>query len=182
MRSRKHVKTSTHDSLPGVASSPPAPVEISQWVVFSLDAARYALPLYAVDRVVRAAQLTPLPLAPSIVLGAIDVEGDILPVFDLRRRFNLPEHPLKPDDQFLIARTTHRTVVLVIDAALGVIEQPATAMLEAARLVPDLVHIRGVLRLPEGLVLIQDLERFLAPDEASALNQAMGGKESSYAA
>jgi purine-binding chemotaxis protein CheW len=175
------VKTPTDDSLPGVAPSSPAPAEIAQWVVFRLDAAHYALPLAAVDRVVRAAQLTPLPLAPPIVLGAIDVEGHILPVFNLRRRFNLPEHPVEPNDQFLITRTTLRTVVLVIDAALGVIEQPATSMIEAARLVPDLPHIRGVLRLQEGLVLIQDLEQFLAPDEASALNRAMAAKETSHA-
>jgi purine-binding chemotaxis protein CheW len=165
----------------GAASSSPAPAEIERWVVFRLDAGHYALPLTAVDRVVRAAQFTRLPLAPSIVLGAIDVEGRILPVFNVRRRFNLPERPVEPTDQFLIARAARWTVVLVIDAALGVIEQPATAMIEAATLVPDLAHIRGVLRLPEGLVLIQDLEQFLAPDEASALNQAMGGKETSHA-
>jgi purine-binding chemotaxis protein CheW len=175
------VKTPTDDSLPGVASSPPAPAEIAQWVVFRLDAAHYALPLAAVDRVVRAAQLTQLPLAPPIVLGAIDVEGQVLPVFNVRRRFNLPEHPVEPNDQFLIARTTRRTVVLVIDAALDVIEQPVTAMIEAAKLAPDLAHIRGVLRLQEGLVLIQDLEQFLAPHEASALSQAMGEKEMSHA-
>ena len=164
-----------------MASSPPAPADIAQWVVFRLDTSHYALPLAAVDRVVRATQLTPLPLAPPIVLGAIDVEGDILPVFNVRRRFNLPEHPVEPNDQFLIARMAGRTVVLVIDAALGVIEQAAAAMMEAARLVPDLAHIRGVLRLQEGLVLIQDLEQFLAPDEASALSQAMDAKEASRA-
>lgn len=164
---------------PGVAL-PSAPAETAQWVVFRLDAARYALPLATVDRVVWAAQFTPLPLAPSIVLGAIDVEGHILPVFNARRRFRLPERPMEPADQFLIARTAHRTVVLLIDAALGVIEQPALAMIEAARLSPDLAHIRGVIRLQTGLVLIQDLEQFLSPQEAIELDQAMRGKETSH--
>jgi purine-binding chemotaxis protein CheW len=108
-------------------------------------------------------------------------KAHILPVFNVRRRFNLPERPLEPTDQFLIARAGRRTVVLVIDAALGVIEQPVTAMIEAARLVPDLAHIRGVIRLQEGLVLIQNLEQFLSPDEASALDQAMGGDEMPHA-
>jgi purine-binding chemotaxis protein CheW len=146
---------------------------MTQWVVFRLDAGRYALPLAAVERVVRAAQFTPLPLAPPIVLGAIDVEGQVLPVFDLRRRFGLPERPLDPADQFLIARTAQRTVVLVIDASLGVIERPAADVIESAVLAPDLVHIRGVISLQNGLVLIQDLEQFLSHDEARALDQAM---------
>jgi purine-binding chemotaxis protein CheW len=122
-----------------------------------------------------------LPLAPSIVLGAIDVEGSILPVFNVRRRFNLPERPVEPTDQFLIARAARWTVALAIDAALGVIEQPATAMVEAARLVPDLASIQGVIRMREGLVLIHDLEKFLSPDEASALSQSMGGEDTTHA-
>ena len=173
MYSRKHVKASADDSLSGAAALPPATAETAQWVVFRLDTAHYALPLATVDRVVRAAQFTPLPLAPSIVLGAIDVEGHILPVFNARRRFRLPARPMEPTDHFLIARTAHRTVVLLIDAALGVIEQPTTALIEAARLSPDLAHIRGVIRLRTGLVLIQDLEQFLSQDEAIALDQAM---------
>jgi purine-binding chemotaxis protein CheW len=72
-------------------------------------------------------------------------------------------------------------VVLVIDAALGVIEQPAAAMIEAATLAQNLAHIRGVIRLQDGLVLIQDLEQFLSPDEASALDHAMSGKATSHA-
>jgi purine-binding chemotaxis protein CheW len=181
MYSRKDVMALADNSLSGASSLPQAFGETAQWVVFRLDTAHYALPLAAVDRVVRAAHVTPLPLAPSIVLGAIDVEGYILPVFNLRRRFRLPERPIEPTDQFLIARTAHRTVVLLIDAALGVVEQPATAMVEAARLTADLAHIRGVIRVQGGLVLIQDLEQFLSPDEASALQQAMGGKETSHA-
>jgi purine-binding chemotaxis protein CheW len=165
----------------GTPSSPPATPEATQWVVFRLDAARYALPLTAVDRIVRAAHFTALPLAPPIVLGAIDVEGQILPVFNLRRRFGLPERPLEPNDQLLIARTARRTVVLVIDAALEVVERAATAVTDSATLAPDLAHIRGVMALHDGLVLIQDLEQFLSQDEASALDQAMAHEGAAHA-
>ena len=44
----------------------------------------------------------------------------------------------------------------------GVIDEPAQAEIDSARLAPGLPHIRGVLSLPDGLVLIQDLERFLS--------------------
>jgi purine-binding chemotaxis protein CheW len=144
----------------------------SQWVVFRLEEGRYALPLHAVERIVRAAQITPVPLAPAIVLGAIDVQGRILPVFDLRRRFGLPARALAPSDHFLIANTERRTVVLLIDAAHGVIGAPATVV-ESEQLAPDLAHIRGVFSLPDGLVLIQDLEQFLSPDESAALDLAL---------
>src|SRR5271156_4798853 len=106
----------------------------AQWVVFRLDEGRYALPLDAVERIVRAVHVTPMPRAPGIVLGAIDVQGRVLPVFNIRRRFGLPERPLDPADHFLIAHAAGRTVVLVIDAAQGVFEQAATAVTSAANI------------------------------------------------
>jgi purine-binding chemotaxis protein CheW len=126
-----------------------------------------------VERIVRATEITPLPLAPPVVLGAIDVAGEILPVLDVRARFRLPERRIDPAHQFLIARTARRGVVLHIDAALGVIERPISAIFPSARLAPDLAHIRGVIPLEDGLLLIQDLEQFLSPQEERALDHAM---------
>ena len=147
--------------------------ELIQLVVFCLDEQRYALPLAAVERTVRAVEVTPLPKAPDIVFGVIDVQGRVLPVLDLRRRFRLPQREIRPVDQFLIAHTVTRTVVLVIDVAEGVIGLPQSAVIPSTRIVPGLDQIKGVIRLDDGLVLIHDLERCLSLDEARALDEAM---------
>jgi purine-binding chemotaxis protein CheW len=141
--------------------------------VFSLDAGRYALSLAAVERVVRAVEVTHLPAAPPIVLGAIDVQGRVLPVFNVRRRFGLPERDIDPADQFVIARSANRTVVLVVDAAHGVLQSPLADTTSAASIATGLEHIRGVIRLPDGLVLIQDLDLFLSSAESRALDEAL---------
>jgi purine-binding chemotaxis protein CheW len=152
--------------------------ETTQWVVFCLDEGRYALPLTAVDRIVRAVHVTPMPRAPGIVLGAIDVQGRVLPVFNIRRRFGLPERTVGPADHFLIAHTALRCVVLVIDSAQGVIEHAAKDATEAANIARDFEHIHGVIQLDDGLVLIHDLEHFLSPDEARVLDEAMSPQAS----
>lgn len=152
----------------------------AQWVVFRLDDGRYALPLSAVERIVRAAQITPLPLAPPIVLGALDVAGEILPVFDLRLRFGLPQRPLDPSDQFVIAHTSRRKVVLAVDSAQGVIEHPASSVVDSQQLTAEIAHIRGVMALDDGLVLIQNLEELLSQDEALALDRALRAQEGSH--
>jgi purine-binding chemotaxis protein CheW len=173
VRTSKHLKAITDDSPSDTAASAPAFGRTAQWVVFCLDEGRYALPLAAVDRIVRAVHVTALPQGPDIVLGAIDVEGRVLPVFNIRRRFRLPERTVDPADHFLIARTAQRTVVLAIDTAQGVLERPATAMIDAASIAPDLEHLQGVIQLEDGLVLIHDLEHFLSLDEARKLDEAM---------
>jgi purine-binding chemotaxis protein CheW len=147
--------------------------EITQLVVFRLDERRYALPLTVAERVVRAVDVTPLPNAPAIVLGAINVQGRVLPVLNVRRRFNMPEREISPADWFLLAHTAHHTVVLVVDESEGVVERPQLDIVVSTQIVPGLEPFPGVVKLDDGLLLIHDLETFLSLNEARALDDAM---------
>lgn len=150
--------------------------EIAQLVLFRLDEHRYALPLQMVERIVRAVAVTPLPKGPSVILGVIDIAGQIIPVFNLRQRFGLPARKIDPANQFAIARTAHWTVALSFDCADGVMECPNNAITHAASIAPGLGHVIGVVQLEDGLVLIQDLEQFLCQDEARALDEALASE------
>lgn len=143
-------------------------------LVFHLDAQRYALPIDSVERILRAVEVTPLPGAPAIVIGAINVQGSVLPVLSIRRRFGLTQREIRPSDQFVLARAAGRRVALVIDDVQEVIEHTNGATVDPAQITSGVGQFRGVLRLEDGLVLIYDLEQLLAPDEASALDAAMG--------
>ena len=121
------------------------------------------------ERAVRAVEITSLPKAPTVVLGVIDVEGDILPVLSIRYRFGFPEKAIGPDDEFLLAWTDGRRVALVIDQAQDVLEVAAEAILPTSNILPGLEHVQGVAMLDDGLVLIHDLKKFLSLDESSAL-------------
>jgi purine-binding chemotaxis protein CheW len=151
-------------------ANPPAWMQL---LVFSVDARRYALALASVQRVLRAVELTPLPGAPAIVAGAIDLEGRILPVLCLRRRLGRAPREVEPSDQLLIASIRRRTVALLIDEALGVIECDPAALADPAGIVAGLEQFQGVLQLADGLVLIHDLEKFLSADEALALDAVL---------
>jgi purine-binding chemotaxis protein CheW len=142
-------------------------------VVFRLDEQRYALMLNAVERIVRAVEVMPLPKAPTIVLGVINIEGRVLPVLNVRGRFGLPDKEITPSSQFLIARTEQRPVVLVIDEAEGIVERSSAEITGPSRIVPGLEQIRGVIKLDDGLALIYDLEKFLSLDETCVLEEAM---------
>ncbi len=149
--------------------------------VFTLDEQRYALHLSAVHRVVRAAEVTSLPKAPAIVLGVINVQGQIVPVVNLRRRFRLPERDIDVNDQFIIAHTSKsgpepvegRPVALPADAALGVMEVPEEKITTREEIVPGLEYLEGVAKMEDGLILIHDLAAFLSLDEENALEEAL---------
>lgn len=144
-------------------------------VVFTLEGQRCALHLSAVERVVRAVEITPLPKAPEIVLGVINAQGQILPVVDVRRRFRLPARELTLDDRLILARTARRLVALVADSVVGIRALSTREMVGAEQALPFAAYIRGVAKLEDGLVLIYDLDQFLSLDEESVLDAALSG-------
>ena len=120
-------------------------------------------------------QVTPLPRAPAIVLGVVNVGGRVIPVLNLRRRFRLPERDFAFTDQLVIARTARRPVALVADEVAGVLEYSALQIVEARDIVPGVEYTEGVVKLADGLILIHDLDSFLSLEEEAALEQSIGG-------
>ena len=146
-------------------------------VTFALDGQSYALRLPAVERAIRMVEITPLPQAPDIVIGIINIQGRIIPVLDMRKRFGLPERRAGVGDQLLVARTSRRTVALVVDEVHGVTGSPADGEIVPAEIVPGLDYVAGVVKLDDGLLFIHDLDGFLSLDEEEALAAAMNGEE-----
>ena len=143
-------------------------------VVFALDDHRYALYLPVVERTVRMVAVTPLPRAPAIVTGVINVSGKVIPVLNIRRRFRLPERGARPGDQLIIARTARRTVALIVDEVRGVIECPADQPVDPAAIVPGLEQLAGVVKFDDGMIFIHDLDLFLSLEEERDLTMALG--------
>jgi len=142
-------------------------------IVFTLGNQRYALPLPAVDRVVRMVAITPLPKAPDIILGVVNFQGRIIPVINMRRRFNLPEKDIALTDQLVVAHTSRRPVALVVDAVHDVIAGLAQGLIETENILLGIEYVDGVIKLEDGLILIHDLDKFLSLEEEISLNQAL---------
>jgi purine-binding chemotaxis protein CheW len=142
-------------------------------VTFSLDDRAFALYVSAVQRIIRVVEVTALPKAPEIVVGIINMQGRVIPVFDIRMRFQLPAREVQLNDQLIIASTTKRTVALIVDSVNDVIEIPAEKIIAAERILPELEYVEGVMKTEGGMVLIHDLERFLSLPEEKALDEAL---------
>jgi purine-binding chemotaxis protein CheW len=139
-------------------------------VMFTLDEPRYALYLSAVERVVRAVEITPLPKAPDIVLGIINFGGRVIPVLDIRKLFRLTAREMKPDDRFIIARTAQRQVAIMVDSVTGVHDLTEAETVNAKHAMPFARYLKGAAKLDGNLVLIHDLDQFLSIDEESVLD------------
>ncbi len=145
-----------------------------QLLPFTLDEKRYAMRLYAVERVVRAVAITELPGAPAIIAGVFNYHGAVIPVAPIRRRFGLPAKPVSAHDVFIIGKTRDWRLALVVDSVHNVLAPDEKSVEAVSRAAPG---IEGVVKLPDGMIVIYDLEAFLSLDEAGELKAAMQNQE-----
>lgn len=146
---------------------------IKQFIVFSLDETRYALPLPVVERVVHAVEITPLPDAPDAVSGVIDVQGRIIPVINIRKLFRKPERDVELTDNLIIIEISRRTIALMVDAIVGIIDQGNEGPASLEDLIPEVKFVRGVIRSEGGLVMVYDPEVLFSEERMAALGAAL---------
>ncbi|GJQ48699.1 putative signal transduction protein [Candidatus Kuenenia stuttgartiensis] len=60
-------------------------------VVFAIEKQRFAVRHTALERIIRAVAITPLPAVPEIISEVINVQGKILPIINIRKRLRLKE-------------------------------------------------------------------------------------------
>jgi purine-binding chemotaxis protein CheW len=144
-----------------------------QLLIFTLDRSRYGIPLEDVVEIMRAVAVTPIPTAPSVVEGLMNVRGLIVPVFDPRRRFGLPAKSMTLSDHLIVARAGPRVVALHVDRAEEMRTLDPSEIEEPGRYVRSADQISGVAALDDGLLLIHDLATFLSDAEAESLDRAL---------
>ena len=142
-------------------------------VVCRLGGQRYALDLDTVVRIIRAAAPTPVPGTPGFVLGLVNMAGQLVPVISLRRCLGLPECSIKPEDHFVIVRTTRFNLALVVDEVerLSVVDAAQTVAVEGSLLGED-CRVQGLVKINGDIILIYDLETLLSPADSDRILQA----------
>ena len=140
---------------------------------FGIGEQLHALFLDTVERVIRAVELRPLPGAPVVIRGIFSLHGLIVPVADPRRRLGLPDQEVRARDRIIIARAPERLLGLLVHGDVEVTRCDASAIVPAETVASGLDRLEGLARLPDGLVLIHDLAKFLSLDEERRLAEAI---------
>jgi purine-binding chemotaxis protein CheW len=117
--------------------------------------------------------MIPLPNAPQLVAGLLNVAGQFIPVIDLGKRFGLRDKQVELEDYFVICRLRDRDVALWVDRIGSIINLKDNPVQNAHRGIQDLPHIQGVIEVEDQVLFIYDLEALLTVEEERQLNAAL---------
>lgn len=138
---------------------------------FDLDGQPYGLIASDVIEIIRAASAARLPDAPPIVLGVLNVGGELVPVYDLRARFGSHRREVAPSDTMILARAGASKVAIAVDRANDVFTIDDDALRAPPVVAPH--HVRGLAALGDGTLVIVELGSFLSDHEALSLGRAL---------
>jgi purine-binding chemotaxis protein CheW len=133
---------------------PPRAGELVGLVVFSLARERYGIEAGVVRQIVRFADFTPVPGAADYLVGVTNLRGEILPVFDLRRFFGLPQRGLTDQSRVLVLGQERHELGVLADETHEVMNLRADRILPPGGAAPSVGrdYIRGV--TAEALVVL----------------------------
>ena len=154
---KKEIRTKLKNRAIAMAQEPGQQREtstVTEIIVFSLASENYGIDLSFVREVYPLKDFTPLPGVPPYIFGIINVRGQILPVVDLKKFFNLPEKGLGELDKVIILRDEQMEFGILADVVHGTQE----IELEDIRVVPHTVtgigeeYLKGVTK--ERLIVL----------------------------
>jgi purine-binding chemotaxis protein CheW len=151
-----------------------------QLVTFRLGGEEFGLDVFQVHEILRYEEPTPMPKAPAFVEGVLDVRGLLVPVVDLRKRFELHELRYDEETRIMLVDYHGERLGLIVDEVSEVMRVAETAVTAPPQYVKGLAaeFIRGIVRLESRLVVLLDLEKILSSQERMQLIFAgFGGEE-----
>jgi purine-binding chemotaxis protein CheW len=142
-----------------------------RYVVFQLDEHFFALPVGIVERIVRVVNITPVPGSPDHILGVINVQGQPVPVFSMRKIFGLPAREMRLSDQLILVRTLKQTVSFVADMVTGVVSRNGRNKVSSGQIFTGLEKIvEGLVFCDDGIILIYDPEKLFTLENMEKLD------------
>ena len=149
-------------------------VAAAQIVTFRLGEDLFAADIYSVERVLRWQEPTPIPNVPSWIEGVIDYQGRVVPIVNLRRRFEMTAVEVRNETRILILHSGGEWIGVVVDAVTAVTAFDPGAVAPPPNLFRGLAgeYLKGIVRMNDKLVIFLDVERLLSSTERIALDRA----------
>ena len=144
----------------------PRAAEAEQYLTFRLDGLDYGIPIHQVQEIRGWTKVTPLPNSPRYIRGVLNLRGTIVPIIDLRLRFNLQEVPYDAVTVIVVINVGGRLAGIVVDAVSDVINLNP----EERRSAPEFEghanrqFVQGLTQVEDKLLVLIDVDKLVSHD------------------
>ncbi|MDP4114597.1 MAG: chemotaxis protein CheW [Bacteroidota bacterium] len=142
-------------------------------LIFEIGNKHYAVHLEDVVKVFHAVAVCPLPGAPDVVSGIINMHGDIIPVLDIRKRLKIKEKSISIHDSFVLLKTKSRSFCIIVDSVDKSIDVSEDDIKVKDSIWPGLTIIDKIVSVTGEIILINNIENYFLPGEEEILDNSI---------
>lgn len=146
-----------------------------QQVVFKLDKEEYGLDIMKVNGIEKYQEVVKIPNSPDYIEGMINLRGEVLPIFSLRKKFNLTDKATDDDTKIIVAYTNNLKVGFVVDAVQEIMQIEESDVEPAPPIVTgiDRKYIKSIAKMEHRMVTLIDIDLIVTDEEKLSLGQAV---------
>lgn len=142
-----------------------------QYVVFRLGVERFCVDISNVSAITEFKEITPVPNSPKYIEGVINLRGDIIPVVNLKQRFEIQEVERSEETRIININFNGKDIGFLVDEASQVLRigvediEPAPEIIRGK----DRAYISGIAKIDNRIAIVLDLEHIFNEEERSAV-------------
>lgn len=137
--------------------------DTSQFVTFKLGKEEYGIDVRKVTTIERMTNITRVPKTPDFVKGVMSLRGEVVPVINLRKRFNLPKIEETDEARIIIFKVEDVVLGMIVDMVTEVVTIPSDSIEGISSFTNDHLanYIYGVGKLGDRIVTLLNLQSLI---------------------
>lgn len=145
--------------------------EERQYVVFRLGRETYGLDIETVREIIVMQTITQVPRTLEYIEGVINLRGRVIPVYNIRKKFGLPEEEQTRSTRIVVVEVGGNTIGMIVDGVSEVLRIPGDMVERPSDIICDVdsEYLAGVAKMEDKLVIILDIDKVLTKDEHSMI-------------
>lgn len=138
-----------------------------KYLSFFLDREEYGIEILRVREIIGLMPITSVPRTPEYLRGVINLRGKVIPIIDLRLKFDMPGVEHTEETCIIVVQSGDDSVGAVVDKVSEVLDIPDDDIVDAPNLGADVDtdYILGIGKSESGVKLLLDIDRVLSSVE-----------------
>lgn len=148
--------------------------DFEQYVTFAIGNETYGVGVLKMQEIIGMTNITHVPNSQAFMKGVINLRGSVVPVVDIRLKFNMEEKEYDDSTVILITEVKDKMVGMIADRISDVVSIPVESIQDTPHFNTNIEtsFIKGIGRVKEELIIILDVDLVLTDEEISSLDKS----------
>ncbi len=146
-----------------------------KYVIFTIAGEEYGFDILAVNAIEKQMSVVSVPNAPSFIRGIINLRGEVIPVYSLRKKFSLPENRVDEFAKLIVVKINEKPIAFEVDEVKGIIEISSDSVGITPEIVrsPETAYIECVANVQGRMILLMNFDGIFTAYESKQIDTFM---------